>query len=63
MDNFYPPEDVRTSVSPFATYPVIAPGIHSDLYQAYSSALKIKEIADIIIPVHDPEMALRKEIP
>jgi glyoxylase-like metal-dependent hydrolase (beta-lactamase superfamily II) len=63
MDNFYPPEDVKTSVSPFATYPVIAPGIHSDLFQAYKSALKIKEIADIIIPVHDPEMALRKEIP
>jgi glyoxylase-like metal-dependent hydrolase (beta-lactamase superfamily II) len=63
MDNFTPPEDVKTTVSPFATYPVITPGIHSDTFQAYDSALKIKQIADIIIPMHDPEMAAKTEIP
>lgn len=63
MENFTPPEDVKDKVSPFATYPVIAPGIHSDPFQAYDSALKIKQLADIIIPAHDPEMAAKTQIP
>lgn len=63
MENFNPPKDVKLTVSPFATYPVIAPGIHSDLFQAYDSVLKIKEVADIIIPMHDPDLAQREHIP
>ena len=63
MDNFTPPEDVAISVSPFATFPVIAPAIHTDLLQAYDSALKVKQLADIIIPLHDPDLALRHQIP
>ena len=63
MENFFPPEDVKTSVSPFATYPVIAPGIHMDVLQAYDSVLKVKEVADIIIPLHDPDMAVIEGIP
>ena len=63
MANFEPPEDVKSSVTPFATYPVIAPGIHTDLFRAYDSALRIKEIADIIIPMHDPVLAARKKLP
>ncbi len=63
MENFFPPEDVKTTVTPFATYPVIAPGIHTDLLEAYESVLRIKQIADIIIPMHDPDMAERDRIP
>jgi glyoxylase-like metal-dependent hydrolase (beta-lactamase superfamily II) len=63
MENFNPPEDVRTKISPFASYPVIAPGIHTDIFQAYESVLRVKQIADIIIPMHDPDMALREQIP
>ena len=63
MDNFTPPEDITVSVSPFSTYPVITPGIHSDPFQAYDSTLKVKELADIIIPLHDPELAIRDQIP
>lgn len=63
MENYTPPEDVKTSVSPFATYPVIAPGIHTDLFRAYDSALRIRRMADIIIPMHDPQMAVKKTIP
>jgi len=63
LENFNPPEDVKTTVSPFATYPVIAPAMHTDLFQAYDSALKVKRMADIIIPMHDPEMAMKKRIP
>ncbi len=63
MENFNPPQDVRTKISPFASYPVIAPGIHTDAFQAYESVLRVKQIADIIIPMHDPDMALREQIP
>jgi glyoxylase-like metal-dependent hydrolase (beta-lactamase superfamily II) len=63
MENYTPPADVKETVSPFATYPVIAPGIHTDLFSAYASALKIREMADIIIPMHDPQMAMRQTIP
>jgi len=63
MENFNPPEDVKTKVSPFASYPVIAPGIHTDLFEAYESVLRVKQIADIIIPLHDPDMAAKEQIP
>ena len=62
-DNYFPPEDIKSTLSPFGTHSVIAPGIHSDLFQAYDSALRIKQIADIIIPMHDPEMAVKARIP
>jgi len=63
MENFKPPKDVKTNISPFASYPVIAPGIHTDLFKAYESVLRVKGIADIIIPLHDPHMALLEKIP
>jgi N-acyl homoserine lactone hydrolase len=63
MENFNPPEDIKTKISPLASYPVIAPGIHTDLFKAYDSVLKVKQVADIIIPLHDPDMALLKQIP
>lgn len=63
MENFNPPEDVKTKISPFASYPVIVPGIHVDLFQAYESVFRGKQMADIIIPMHDPDMALLEQIP
>ena len=63
MENFFPPEDVKIKISPFVSYPVITPGIHTDPLQGYDSALKVKEIADIIIPMHDPIMAELEQIP
>lgn len=43
--------------------PAIAPAIHSDPFQAYDSLLRIKELADIILPVHDPSFLTRSIIP
>jgi N-acyl homoserine lactone hydrolase len=62
-ENFYPPENVKMTVSPFATYPVIAPGIHTHLFEAYESALKVKATAGIIIPLHDPDCAEAARLP
>jgi glyoxylase-like metal-dependent hydrolase (beta-lactamase superfamily II) len=62
-ENFFPGEDIRDRVSPFAGYPVIAPGIHYDLISAYESVLKIKDHADIVIPMHEPELMEVRSIP
>ena len=63
LDNYFPPEDIKEKVSPFGTWPVTAPGIHTDLFQAFDSALRVKKIADIVIPMHDPELAKKTQIP
>jgi glyoxylase-like metal-dependent hydrolase (beta-lactamase superfamily II) len=46
-----------------STGPAIAPGVHIDLTEAYDSIQKIKEMADILIPLHDPGIGTRKTIP
>jgi N-acyl homoserine lactone hydrolase len=42
---------------------VIAPGVHLDVIQAYESMKRIREAADILIPIHDLEIGRRKIIP
>lgn len=56
-ENFFPPEQMRTR------WPVLTPGVSVNSLQAFDSALKIKGLADIIIPNHDLETAQREEIP
>jgi N-acyl homoserine lactone hydrolase len=46
-ENFEPPEEVREVM------PVIPPGIHLNAVDGFESALKIKGLADILIPIHD----------
>jgi len=43
--------------------PVAAPGIHTDVIQAYESALAIKKRADIIVPLHDARFMNIEHIP
>ena len=50
-ENFEPPEEFRQYT------PVIAPGIHTDLRDAFASLIRIKEEADIVISLHDTEFA------
>jgi glyoxylase-like metal-dependent hydrolase (beta-lactamase superfamily II) len=42
---------------------VIAPGVHIDAIQAYESMVRIRESADILIPIHDLEIGRKKSIP
>ena len=46
-----------------STGPAIAPGVHIDLTEAYDSIQKINEMADIILPLHDPSIGTRTTIP
>jgi glyoxylase-like metal-dependent hydrolase (beta-lactamase superfamily II) len=57
LDNFNPPEKIR------AYSPVIPPGTHTDLMAGYTSMLKIKGIADILLCQHDMTVAQKKVIP
>jgi glyoxylase-like metal-dependent hydrolase (beta-lactamase superfamily II) len=43
--------------------PSIAPGVHTDALAAYDSARKIREMAEILIPVHDLSIGRQKRIP
>jgi len=62
-ENFYPAEDIREKVSHAAGYPVMIPGIHFDAFKAYESICKIKKLADLILPIHDPEIMDLEVIP
>ncbi len=46
-----------------ATGPVVPPGVHLNLIDAYESACRVKDLADILIPLHDLAVGRRKSIP
>ena len=43
--------------------PAVPPGVHIDIRDAYDSIQKIRERADILIPLHDLSIGARKSIP
>jgi len=47
-ENFEPPKGIRSISRRF-----IIPGIHVNIVELYESMSKIKEVADIIVPIHD----------
>ena len=57
-DNFEPPEELKKK-----KLTVIAPGIHLNAIDAFESALRVKELADILIPIHAPPYEGVKSIP
>ena len=42
---------------------VIPPGTHVDVYQAYDLMQKVKAMADIVLPLHEPSFAAVATIP
>jgi len=56
-DNFFPPEKIRK------IWPVLTPGVHIDSIKAFNSALRVKELGDTVIPIHDMENASKSHIP
>ncbi len=52
MENFDPPVTVKAM-----EMEVIPPGSHVNVYEAYDIMLKVKEVADILIPLHEPRFA------
>ena len=58
-ENYYP-EYVNPMAGGGTT---ILPGIMFDAVRAFNSITRIKEIGDIILPLHEPEILERKSIP
>lgn len=58
-ENFYP-EKVHPMAGGSTT---ILPGIILDAVKAYNSIIRIKEVSDIILPLHEPEILEMKSIP
>jgi len=46
-----------------STGPAIVPGVHINVMDAYQSIHKIRDIADILIPLHDPGVGRKQQIP
>ena len=57
LENYYPPPPIGDS------RPIIIPGIHTDVLEVYDSVIRIKELADIIVPVHEPSFRNKSRIP
>jgi len=49
-ENFDPPPPLKSLV------PVICPGIHLNAVQAFESLWRIKKLADVILPMHEPSL-------
>ena len=58
LENFFPPAETRAK-----GMDIVAPGIHMDLLKAYDSVAKIKQMAEIIIPLNDPKFLEVDRIP
>ena len=57
-ENFYPPPKIKAM-----EMDVIPPGTHVNVYEAYDIVLKVRDLADILLPLHEPEFASRDTIP
>jgi glyoxylase-like metal-dependent hydrolase (beta-lactamase superfamily II) len=56
-DNFFPPPQIRAM-----EMEVIPPGTHVNAYDAYDIMIRVKEMADILLPLHEPAFADGKPI-
>ncbi len=58
LENFYPPKQITAM-----EMEVIPPGTHVNVYEAYDQVLRVRDMADIILPLHEPKFASMDTIP
>jgi len=58
MENFAPPLKIKAM-----EMDIIPPGTHVNVYDSYNTMLKIKDMADILLPLHEPGFASVPTIP
>ena len=59
QENFDPPPEIKQKTG----LPFMLPGIHTDPIKAYDSIVKVRQFADLIIPVHELELVNKATIP
>ncbi len=57
-ENFFPPKQIRAM-----EMEVIPPGTHVNTYEAYDLMIKVRDMADILLPLHEPAFADGRSIP
>jgi glyoxylase-like metal-dependent hydrolase (beta-lactamase superfamily II) len=57
-DNFFPPKQILAM-----EMDVIPPGTHVNAYEAYDILVEVKNMADILLPLHEPAFAGGRPIP
>lgn len=58
MDNLFPPKEIRAM-----EMEVIPPGTPVNVYESYNILMKVKNMADILLPLHEPKFARIDTIP
>jgi len=58
MENFNPPPKIRAM-----EMEVIPPGTVINAYEAYDIMIRVRDMADILIPLHEPKFASVDTIP
>jgi N-acyl homoserine lactone hydrolase len=58
MENFDPPLEIKAM-----EMEVIPPGTHINVYDAYDILMKVRDTADILLPLHEPRFASVETIP
>jgi len=58
MENFFPSKEVTAM-----EMDVIPPGTHVNVYEAYDIMVKVRDMADILLPLHEPKFAGTPTIP
>ena len=57
MENFYPPIEIKAM-----EMDVIPPGTPVNVYESYDIMVKIRDMADILIPLHEPKFAAQDTV-
>ena len=58
MENFSPPKEILA-----LDMDIIPPGTHVNVYESYDIMQKVKDVADILLPLHEPRFASIATIP
>lgn len=57
QENFDPPREIKAM-----EMEVIPPGTHVNVYEAYDIMQKVRKMADVLLPLHEPRFATGKAI-
>ncbi len=58
MENFSPPKEILA-----LDMDIIPPGTHVNVYESYDIMQKVKDVANILLPLHEPRFASMDTIP
>lgn len=58
LENFYPPKEIKAM-----EMDAIPPGTNINPYEAYDQVIRLREMVDIVVPLHEPKFATGEVLP